>query len=138
MDIVKEHREKCTYCGKCLEVCPRYDDLRLIEDLYRYLEGSLDIDSDSLLRCLTCGLCTGTCPQGLGIKPLISPARQKWVNENGLTDGKPWWTLMLKIIYSKKLLKWTRSLFIKKVQVLWSISRAAQGPASIPAWQKLR
>ena len=25
-------------------------------------------------------------PKGLGIKMLISPARQKWVNENGLTD----------------------------------------------------
>jgi Fe-S oxidoreductase len=86
MDIVKEHREKCTYCGKCLEVCPRYDDQGLIEDLCRYLEGSSDIDSGSLLRCLTCGLCTCACPQGLGIKPLISPARLKWVNDNGLTD----------------------------------------------------
>jgi heterodisulfide reductase subunit D len=86
MDIVSEHRDKCTYCGKCLEVCPRYDDLRLIEDLRSYLEGSSDIDSDSLLRCLTCGLCTSACPQGLGIKPLISPARRKWVNDNGLTD----------------------------------------------------
>src|SRR5664280_2259122 len=86
MDLVKEYRDKCTYCGKCLDVCPRYDDLRLIEDLCSYLEGSLDIDSDSLLRCLTCGLCICACPQGLGIKPLISPARQKWVNDNGLTD----------------------------------------------------
>jgi heterodisulfide reductase subunit D len=86
MDIVKEHRDKCIYCGKCIEVCPRYDDLGLLEDLCRYLEGSSDIDSGSLLRCLTCGLCTRACPEGLGIKPLISPARQKWVNDNGLTD----------------------------------------------------
>ena len=86
MDLVKEYRDKCTYCGKCLDVCPRYDDLRLIEDLCRYLEGSSDIDSGSLLRCLTCGLCICACPQGLGIKPLISPARQRWVNDNGLTD----------------------------------------------------
>ena len=86
MDIVKEHREKCTQCGQCLEVCPRYDDLRLIENLCGYLEGNSDIDSGSLLRCLTCGLCTCACPEGLGIKLLISPARQKWVNENGLTD----------------------------------------------------
>jgi len=86
MDIVKEHREKCTYCGQCLEVCPRYEDLKLIENLCKYLEGNSDIDSSSLLRCLTCGLCTCACPEGLGIKPLISPARQKWVNENGLTN----------------------------------------------------
>jgi Fe-S oxidoreductase len=86
MDVVKKHREKCTQCGLCLEVCLRYDDLRLIDSLYRYLEGNSDIGSDSLLRYLTCGLCTCACPEGLGIKPLISPARQKWVNENGLTD----------------------------------------------------
>ena len=86
MEIVKEHRDRCIRCGKCLEVCPRYDDLGLIEDLCRYLEGSLEIDQSSLLRCLTCGLCTIACPQGLGIKRLISPARHKWVNDNGLTD----------------------------------------------------
>ena len=86
MDIVETHREKCTQCGKCFEVCPRYDDLDLIKILYGYLEGKSEIDSDSLLRCLTCGLCTDACPDRLGIKLLISPARQKWVNENGLTD----------------------------------------------------
>jgi Fe-S oxidoreductase len=86
MDIVKEHREKYTYCRQCLEVCPRYEDLKLIENLCKYLEGNSDIDSGSLLRCLTCGLCTCACPEGLGIKPLISPAQQKWVNENGLMD----------------------------------------------------
>ena len=86
MDIVEKHRAKCTKCGQCLEVCPRYNDLSLIDLLYGYLEGTRNIDSDSLLRCLTCGLCTDACPDGLGIKLLISPARQKWVNENGLTD----------------------------------------------------
>ncbi len=86
MDILKKYRAKCTYCGQCIEVCPRYNDPKLIEKLCKYLEGNSDIDSGSLLRCLTCGLCTCACPEGLGIKPLISPARQKWVNENGLTD----------------------------------------------------
>jgi len=86
MDLVEVHRAKCIQCGRCLEVCPRYDDLGLIERLYGYLEGNSDIDSDSMTRCLTCGLCTDACPEGLGVKMLISPARQKWVNENGLTD----------------------------------------------------
>lgn len=86
MDIVKEHREKCIRCGLCLEVCPRYGDLDMLDRLYGYLEGSSNIDHDSLLRCLTCGLCVSACPENLGIKPLISPSRQKWVNENGLTD----------------------------------------------------
>ena len=137
MDIVKEHMEKCTYCGKCLEVCPRYDDLGLIEDLCRYLEGNSDIDSDSLLRCLTCGLRTCACHHGLGIKPLISPARQKWVNDNGLTDRQTIVDPDAQNNIFKKIAKWTRSPFIKTVQVLLSISRAAQVPALIPAWQKL-
>ncbi len=86
MEIVEKHRSKCTECGQCLEVCPRYNDPGLLDRLYGYLEGRSEIDAGSLLRCLTCGLCTGACPEGLGIKMLISPARQKWVNENGLTD----------------------------------------------------
>lgn len=86
MDILKDYIERCTGCGQCLEVCPRYDNIELIDNLCNYLEGNSGIDSDSLLRCLTCGLCTYACPEGLGIKLLISPARRKWVNENGLTD----------------------------------------------------
>jgi len=86
MDLVEAHRAKCTQCGQCLEVCPRYNGIELIEHLYGYLEGNSDIDFRSLTRCLTCGLCATSCPEGLGVKMLISPARQKWVNENGLTD----------------------------------------------------
>jgi len=86
MELVEKHRSSCTECGQCLEVCPRYNDLGLLDRLYGYLEGYSDIDAGSLLRCLTCGLCKDACPEGLGIKMLISPARQKWVSENGLTD----------------------------------------------------
>jgi len=86
MDLVDNHRANCTQCGKCLDVCPMYDDIDLLERLYGYLEGNSEIDSASLLSCLTCGLCGEACPEGLGIKMLISPARQKWVGEHGLTD----------------------------------------------------
>ncbi|WP_410508606.1 (Fe-S)-binding protein [Methanosarcina hadiensis] len=86
MSIVQEYREKCTRCGQCLDICPRYEDLDLLDGLCGYLEGSSGIDQEYLLRCLTCGLCISACPEDLGIKPLISSARQKWVNENGLSD----------------------------------------------------
>jgi Fe-S oxidoreductase len=86
MELVEKHRSSCTKCGQCLEVCPRYNDLGLLDRLYGYLEEDSDIDASSLLRCLTCGLCKDACPEELGIKMLISPARQKWVSEHGLTD----------------------------------------------------
>jgi Fe-S oxidoreductase len=86
MEIVEKHRSKCTECGQCVKICPRYNDLGLLGRLYGYLEGRSEIDAGSLLRCMTCGLCMDACPEGLGIKMLISPARQKWVAENGLTD----------------------------------------------------
>lgn len=86
MNIVNEHREKCTRCGQCLDICPRYENPDLLDRLYGYLEGFSGIDHEYLLRCLTCGICISACPEGLGIKPLISPARQKWVSENGLSD----------------------------------------------------
>lgn len=86
MDIVEKHRSECKECGQCFKVCPRYNDLGLFNRLYGYLEGKSEIDADYLLRCLTCGLCTNACPEGLGIKTLISPARKKWVSEHGLTD----------------------------------------------------
>ena len=86
MDLVDNHRAKCTQCGQCLDVCPMYDDIDLLERLYGYLEGNSEIDPGSLLGCLTCGLCGEACPEDLGIKMLISPARQKWVGEHGLTD----------------------------------------------------
>ncbi len=86
MELVEKHRSRCIECGQCFDVCPRYNDLDLLDRLYGYLEGNSDIDTSSLLRCLTCGLCKDACPEGLGIKMLISPARQKWTREHGLTD----------------------------------------------------
>lgn len=86
MDVVDNHKEMCTLCGRCLEVCPRYEDIGLIESLYAFLEGKSEIDPVSLSHCLTCGLCTEACPEGLGLKILISPARKKMVDEKGLGD----------------------------------------------------
>jgi len=86
MDIVKEHRKNCIQCGQCIDICPQYNDLNLIESLYAYLENTQSINPVFLLSCLTCGLCLESCPEKLGIKPLISQSRRKWVNENGLSD----------------------------------------------------
>ena len=86
MDLVNKHRKKCTQCGDCLTVCPRYEDLSLIENLYGYLEEKTKIEPEVLSCCLTCGLCTEACSEGLGIRVLISAARKKWVRENGVSS----------------------------------------------------
>lgn len=89
MEIVEKHKENCTLCGQCLEVCPRYEGIDISDitgRLYEYLEGKSGIDPETLSRCLTCGLCGEACPEGLGLKMLISPARKKLVDENGLGD----------------------------------------------------
>ena len=86
MDPVAKHKELCTLCGQCLEVCPMYEDIELIESLYAFLEGKAGIEPETLSLCLTCGLCAGACPEGLGLKMLISPARMKLVGEKGLGD----------------------------------------------------
>lgn len=86
MDPVTKHKELCTLCGQCLEVCPMHEDIGLIEKLYAFLEGEAGIEPEKLSSCLTCGLCVEACPEGLGLKMLISPARMKLVGERGLGD----------------------------------------------------
>ncbi|MBN2487869.1 MAG: (Fe-S)-binding protein [Methanosarcinaceae archaeon] len=87
MDIVAEHRKMCTKCGMCMEVCPRYDDPDLIDNLYGYLENMSRISHKTLDLCLTCGLCAVACPQEAGgIKKLISASRKKRVKEHGINE----------------------------------------------------
>ncbi|MDD4331403.1 MAG: (Fe-S)-binding protein [Methanosarcinaceae archaeon] len=84
MELVQNHKKLCTHCGQCLDVCPMYEDLGLIERLYAFLETGVGIEPEDLSSCLTCGLCAEACPEGLGLKRLISPARKKLVAEMGL------------------------------------------------------
>ena len=85
MGIGNKHMETCTQCGLCINVCPRYDDILLIEDLCNFLEGISEKPCFDIKRCLTCNLCTVACPEGLGIKNLITASRQKMTTMNGIT-----------------------------------------------------
>ncbi|MFP4169712.1 MAG: (Fe-S)-binding protein [Methanomassiliicoccales archaeon] len=85
MGVPDEHRDLCTECGKCFEVCPQYDEVDLIQDLLSYLDGEREPEHD-ISKCLTCGLCEEVCPQGLSLKGLIKEARGRRVEEQGLQE----------------------------------------------------
>lgn len=85
MNIIRHHEELCTHCGLCLDVCPMYSDIDLIDELCGYLNDKhADVASEDIFRCLTCGLCIDACPENLSLKKLITTARTKWVKLHGV------------------------------------------------------
>jgi len=85
MDLVDAHKIHCTRCGSCIEVCPQYAGMDVIERIIAALEGREAEIDDSL--CLTCGLCEGACPNHLSLKNLIKAMRQKKIKEQGVTEA---------------------------------------------------
>ncbi|WNY27452.1 (Fe-S)-binding protein [Methanolapillus ohkumae] len=96
MDFLSEHKKNCDQCGLCISVCPSYGDLGILSDLYGYLSESPKSESEpvslpknpdhDIRLCYTCNVCTVTCPQDLGIRKLISLAREKKTKEFGISD----------------------------------------------------
>ncbi len=83
--MIRESFERyCLQCGQCLDRCPVYEDLCIIETALAVLKGGVD---EGISRCLTCGLCEEDCPQDLSLKMLIKEARLAMVRRNGLTQG---------------------------------------------------
>lgn len=77
------HRDACTDCGSCLEVCQVYDDAGMLNKLYEYIEGGeLPVELD-LTLCFVCGRCADACSQNFGIIQLMRAARERWFSENG-------------------------------------------------------
>ncbi len=88
----------CIRCGRCLPVCPTYQEttletmsprgrlalLRAVED------GKLDLTSsiaDHLYHCLDCRACNTVCPPGVPIGELILDGRAAYA----VKAGRPWW-----------------------------------------------
>ena len=80
-------KANCTHCGMCIEVCPMYGDIGLIDELCSYLDGNYEQPvCEDIFRCLTCGLCVQACPEGLSLKKLITTARASWVKTHGVRE----------------------------------------------------
>lgn len=88
MNPLEQHMERCTKCGICIDVCPRYGNIELIDTLYNFLRGDIATPDYDVKRCLTCNLCTSECPEELGIKMLISAARAKITKLQGITPAQ--------------------------------------------------
>lgn len=70
--------DKCTGCGKCIEVCPH--SVFLLSD-----RKSVIVDKD---RCIECGACVKNCPfQALEVKPGVGCASA--IIKGWLTGSEP-------------------------------------------------
>jgi Fe-S oxidoreductase len=112
--MIKDHMDdiiKCTRCGRCRAHCPVNDELgweatnargRML--LARALAEDVppsDAMQTSFFTCLTCGMCTATCPSGACPDDVVEAARKEMVakhkaplyyeavRDNILTSGNP-------------------------------------------------
>lgn len=85
MDLLDAYENNCTRCGSCIEICPQYAGVEVIEKLIASLEWrEAEID---VSHCLTCGLCEQACPNKLSLKNLIKAVRQKEIKEKGVSEA---------------------------------------------------
>ncbi|HIQ05948.1 MAG TPA: (Fe-S)-binding protein [Anaerolineae bacterium] len=90
--------QACIRCGRCLPVCPTYQDTTLETQsprgrlsLLRAVEnGKLDLSGGvgvHLYHCLDCRACNVVCPSGVRIGELILQGRAAYAEQ----AGRPWW-----------------------------------------------
>ena len=82
---IKEEVEKCTYCNKCLSVCPTYINLEeeLLSppkriDIAKKIINNEKITQEefnSIYSCPKCGTCTLACPQEIDVSEIITVLR---------------------------------------------------------------
>lgn len=91
MDLVQLYTDQCCLCGLCIDVCPSYETTDILPSLCAYIESggageegrALEFD---IRLCYTCNVCTVACPVDLGIRKLISAAREKRTHVHGPTE----------------------------------------------------
>ncbi|MDR2944435.1 MAG: (Fe-S)-binding protein [Methanosarcinales archaeon] len=91
MDLIQLYTDKCSLCGLCVDVCPSYGTVDIIPALCGYVQSGGGSDESNPLEydirlCYTCNVCTAACPKDLGIRKLISAAREKKTKIRGPTE----------------------------------------------------
>lgn len=119
--------KECVRCGRCLSVCPVYNQsgwegavtrgkLALLQ---ADLDGQVDLSTrmkDLLSHCLLCGACAEGCASGVKGDELIQAGRALAVKGGGLTR---WQSFLARDLLGRGLgsqILWqTRNVFLKKV-----------------------
>jgi Fe-S oxidoreductase len=94
MNLIQEYADRCSLCGLCVTACPSYNDINIIPALCAHLKAAGQKEKEEtalkpeydIRLCFTCNVCTKTCPEDLGIRKLISLAREKKTKEYGPTE----------------------------------------------------
>ncbi len=107
--------QNCLRCGRCLTVCPTYQETMLETDsprgrlsLLRAVEdGKLPLSEgvmEHLYNCLDCRACNTVCPLSLPIGELILKGRAAY----SARYGRPWWQRLSvdKFLVSARSLEW--------------------------------
>lgn len=95
IEAIRNQVEKCIGCGSCLFHCPVYREIgdenyaargrnRLIKGLVETPTDLATDVGDRFEKCLLCGSCTNTCPQGVRNDLIMLAMRGDLVRQNGL------------------------------------------------------
>ncbi len=93
--VVRGYMDKCTLCGKCLDVCPVCSpELREAFKQGKQVFVAAFIDqSERLVSCSTCGMCQATCPEGIPLCAisyvLAQPIRDRMSYAPGRSVDEP-------------------------------------------------
>ncbi|AFM25883.1 (Fe-S)-binding protein [Desulfomonile tiedjei] len=95
IESIRNEVEKCIRCGSCLFYCPVYSEIadenygprgrnHLIKGLVENPQDLVTDARDRFEKCLLCGGCTNTCPQGVRNDLIMLAVRGELVRQNGL------------------------------------------------------
>ena len=115
MDLIQTYTDQCRLCGLCIDVCPSYDTVDVIPALCAYISEGGSTEEKAALEydirlCYTCNICTVTCPEGLGIRKLISASREKRTKIRGLTEEQTLVDPFSKNNIYKKIGEWEKPI----------------------------
>ena len=122
MDLLQEYTDRCTLCGLCADVCPSYNDKNIIPALCAHIRAAAPEEREKtalkqeydIRLCFTCNVCTKACPEDLGIRKLISLAREKKTKENGPTEEQSLVDPFSNNNMYRKISEWEESVVFKR------------------------
>ncbi|MEL7564182.1 MAG: (Fe-S)-binding protein [Dehalobacterium sp.] len=93
---LEEEAIRCIKCGACQKVCPIFKEMEIESTVARgkvnlikaVINGDVELNenfSERMYWCLACKACVENCPSGVKVDKLVIDARQKLVEDHGLS-----------------------------------------------------